>query len=65
MVTITVGTGKDTHKNIMDTKEFVVNMVSEPFVHAMNATSVDGPPELDEWQVSGLTPLPSVSVCFT
>jgi flavin reductase (DIM6/NTAB) family NADH-FMN oxidoreductase RutF len=61
MVTISVGAMKDTSRNITETKEFVVNLVSTPIVQAMNATSVDGPPELDEWLVSGLTPISSVT----
>jgi flavin reductase (DIM6/NTAB) family NADH-FMN oxidoreductase RutF len=61
MVTVSVGVRKDTYTNIVATKEFVVNIVSEAFVQAMNATSIAGPPELDEWEVSGLVPLPSVS----
>jgi flavin reductase (DIM6/NTAB) family NADH-FMN oxidoreductase RutF len=61
MVTVSAATTKDTCRNVLETKEFVVNIVSEPFVQAMNSTSIDGPPELDEWEVSGLASLPSVS----
>jgi flavin reductase (DIM6/NTAB) family NADH-FMN oxidoreductase RutF len=61
MVTVSIGVAKDTCKNVLDTKEFVVNIVSEPIAQAMNATSVDGPPEVNEWQVAGFTPIPSVS----
>jgi flavin reductase (DIM6/NTAB) family NADH-FMN oxidoreductase RutF len=61
MVTVSIGVVKDTCKNVLDTKEFVVNIVSEPIAQAMNATSVDGPPEVNEWQVAGFTPIPSVS----
>ncbi|KAL5506891.1 hypothetical protein ACEPAH_6347 [Sanghuangporus vaninii] len=50
---------KDTRENIKATKEFTVNIISEPFVEAANATSIDAPPEVDEFVVSGLTPLPS------
>jgi flavin reductase (DIM6/NTAB) family NADH-FMN oxidoreductase RutF len=50
---------KDTLCNVEATREFVVNIVSEDFAAAMNACSGDFPPEVDEFQVSGLTPLAS------
>ena len=51
---------KDTRENILNTNEFVVNLISEPFVEAANSTSVEAPAEIDEWLVSGLTGEPSV-----
>lgn len=59
---LTKGKPKDSRKNILDTKEFTVNIISEPFIEAANATSVSAPPHIDEWVVAGLTPGPSVSV---
>lgn len=53
------GSGKDTLRNIRETKEFVVNIVSEDFGQQMNVTSGEYPPEIDEFLVAGLTPLPS------
>jgi flavin reductase (DIM6/NTAB) family NADH-FMN oxidoreductase RutF len=50
---------KDTLRNILQTKEFVVNIVSEEFAGKMNATSAQVPPEVDEFALSGLTPIPS------
>ena len=50
---------KDTLINIRATGEFVVNIVSEDFAEKMNATSVEAPPEIDEFALAGLTPLPS------
>ena len=50
---------KDTLRNIIDTREFVVNIVSEDFVAAMNATAAEVGPEVDEFEISGLTPLKS------
>ncbi|KAL5524160.1 hypothetical protein ACEPAG_8333 [Sanghuangporus baumii] len=50
---------KDTRENIKATKEFTVNIISEPFVEAANSTSIEAPAEIDEWAVSGLTPEPS------
>jgi flavin reductase (DIM6/NTAB) family NADH-FMN oxidoreductase RutF len=53
------GKHKDTLYNVEATREFVVNIVSEDFARQMNACSADFPPEIDEFQVSGLTPVPS------
>jgi flavin reductase (DIM6/NTAB) family NADH-FMN oxidoreductase RutF len=53
------GGHKDTLRNIEATGEFVVNIVSEDFASQMNVCSGDYPPEVDEFVVSGLTPLPS------
>jgi flavin reductase (DIM6/NTAB) family NADH-FMN oxidoreductase RutF len=50
---------KDTLRNITATREFVVNIVSEGFVEQMNACSAELPQEVDEFIVSGLTPLAS------
>lgn len=52
-------TKKDTLRNIEATKEFVVNIVSEDLAAKMNICSAEFPPEIDEFQASGLTPLPS------
>jgi flavin reductase (DIM6/NTAB) family NADH-FMN oxidoreductase RutF len=53
------GRRKDTLNNIEATGEFVVNVVSEEFVERMNLCSPEYPPEVDEFEVSGLTPVPS------
>jgi flavin reductase (DIM6/NTAB) family NADH-FMN oxidoreductase RutF len=50
---------KDTLSNILATREFVVNVVSEEFAEKMNACSADFPPEVDEFEASGLTPIAS------
>jgi flavin reductase (DIM6/NTAB) family NADH-FMN oxidoreductase RutF len=50
---------KDTLTNILATKEFVVNIVSEEFAEKMNLTSADVAPDIDEFALSGLTPLAS------
>jgi flavin reductase (DIM6/NTAB) family NADH-FMN oxidoreductase RutF len=50
---------KDTLTNILATKEFVVNIVSEEFAEKMNLTSAEVAPEVDEFALSGLTPLAS------
>lgn len=53
---------KDTAANIKATKEFVVAIISEPFIEAANYTAIDAPKEVSEWALSGLTPEPSVKV---
>jgi flavin reductase (DIM6/NTAB) family NADH-FMN oxidoreductase RutF len=50
---------KDTLVNIQATGEFVVNIVSEEIAEQMNLCSGNYPPEVDEFQVSGLTPVAS------
>jgi flavin reductase (DIM6/NTAB) family NADH-FMN oxidoreductase RutF len=50
---------KDTLNNILATKEFVVNIVSEEFADKMNLTAAEVAPEVDEFTLSRLTPLAS------
>jgi flavin reductase (DIM6/NTAB) family NADH-FMN oxidoreductase RutF len=50
---------KDTLRNVTTAREFVVNIVSEEFGPKMNLCSGDYPPDVDEFQLSGLTPVPS------
>jgi flavin reductase (DIM6/NTAB) family NADH-FMN oxidoreductase RutF len=45
---------KDTVSNIREVGEFVVNLVSRAMVEAMNVTSIDAPPEVDEFILAGL-----------
>jgi flavin reductase (DIM6/NTAB) family NADH-FMN oxidoreductase RutF len=47
---------KDTLRNVEETGEFVVNVVSEAIAAAANATAAEVPPEVDEFVLSGLTP---------
>ncbi|KAH9819981.1 hypothetical protein DFH28DRAFT_885757 [Melampsora americana] len=53
---------KDTSVNIRQTKEFVVNIISEPFIEAANYTSINSPEGVSEWKLSGLTPIDSLKV---
>ncbi|KAF7789291.1 hypothetical protein EIP86_000233 [Pleurotus ostreatoroseus] len=53
---------KDSASNIKATKGFVVNIMSTPFIEQANATSMDCPPDVSEWELSGLTKAPSVHV---
>jgi flavin reductase (DIM6/NTAB) family NADH-FMN oxidoreductase RutF len=50
---------KDTLRNVEETGEFVINVVSEAIAAAANETAAEVPPEVDEFVLSGLTPLPS------
>lgn len=56
------GEKKDTLRNIEDTRQFVVNVVTEDIVEAVNQTAPEFSPEVDEFAISGLTPVTSVCV---
>ena len=53
---------KDTLRNIRETREFVVNVVSEPLLDAMVRTAGEWPRGTSEFDASGLTPMPSERV---
>ncbi|CEI41077.1 hypothetical protein FVEN_g1391 [Fusarium venenatum] len=46
---------KDTYQNMKDTKECVINTVSENMIEAVNASSIDTPYGISEWDITGLT----------
>ena len=50
---------KDTLRNVEQTGEFVINVVSDTIAAATNATAADVGPEIDEFVLSGLTPIRS------
>lgn len=52
------GDKKDTVRNVEWAGDFVVNVVAEALVDKMNQTSADYPPEVSEFDVAGLTPIP-------
>ena len=56
------GKGKDTLHNIERTNEFVVNLVGYELRERMNRTSAHVDPSVDEFELAGLTPAPSVHV---
>ena len=56
------GLTKDTLNNIQDTNEFVVNIVSEDFVKPMVACATDYEKDVDEFEISNLTPVDSLKV---
>lgn len=56
------GNPKDTCKNILETGELTINIISEWFVEAANFCSTNAPISVDEWKLSGLTPVQLVKV---
>jgi len=52
------GLRKDTLRNVEETREFVINVVSEAIAAPANETSAEVPPDVDEFKLSGLTPVP-------
>ena len=53
------GEPKDTLRNIRETKEFVVNIVTYELLHAMNVTSGEYDPSVNEFELAKVTPSPS------
>lgn len=53
---------KDTLKNIVDTGEFVANIVDEELATAQDICAHEFPPEVDEFEMAGISPEESVLV---
>ena len=53
---------KDSARNILDTGEFVVNLVPERLVEAANITSIDAPRGVDDLALAGLATTASVHI---
>ena len=53
---------KDTARNILDTREFTVNVVNEAQLEVMYKTGEDFPPEMSEPETFGIALLPGVAV---
>ncbi|KAI9808192.1 MAG: hypothetical protein M1825_004649 [Sarcosagium campestre] len=53
---------KDTLRNLAESRECVINMISEHFVEAANMTAINAPYGISEWVLSGLTPAPASKV---
>lgn len=56
------GSYKDSARNILDTGEFVVNLVGEADAAAMNFTCIDAPPEFDELAQAGIAVTQSTAI---
>ncbi len=50
---------KDTVRNVQETGEFVWNLATMDIAQKMNATSATVPPEVNEFELAGLTAVPS------
>jgi flavin reductase (DIM6/NTAB) family NADH-FMN oxidoreductase RutF len=50
---------KDTLRNVEETGEFVINIVTDALAGPANATAAEVAPDVDEFVLSGLTPQPS------
>jgi flavin reductase (DIM6/NTAB) family NADH-FMN oxidoreductase RutF len=48
---------KDTLSNLREQQQFVINIVSVELANAMHETSINHPPEVDEFERAGVTPL--------
>lgn len=53
---------KDTLRNVRETGEFVWNLATRELADKMNATCATVPYEVDEFELAGLTPVPSRKV---
>ena len=53
---------KDTYRNIASTGEFVINFVDDSVVEAMDISAAEVSRDVDEFQLAGVTALPSVHV---
>jgi len=53
---------KDTLTNLRESQEFVINIVSVVLGNAMQESSINYPPEIDEFERAGVTPAPCVVV---
>ena len=58
----TTGKRKDTVVNVEATGEFVWNMATYELREAVNASSQEFPPEVDEFEAIGLAKLPSIDI---
>ncbi len=56
------GKRKDTIVNIEETGEFVYNMATYDLREAVNRSAAEVPPEVDEFELTGVTKAPSVRV---
>ncbi|MCF6129412.1 flavin reductase family protein [Flavobacterium sp. AS60] len=55
-------TNKDTLNNVLATKQFVVNMVTEELTEQMNSTAQAVHSDIDEFELAGVTPIPSLKI---
>jgi flavin reductase (DIM6/NTAB) family NADH-FMN oxidoreductase RutF len=53
---------KDTARNILETKEFVIHIVDEDHVYKINETAASLPPDQSEIYLANLSPVPSTEI---
>jgi flavin reductase (DIM6/NTAB) family NADH-FMN oxidoreductase RutF len=53
------GQPKDTWRNVEETGEFVINVVTDDVAEQMNITATETEPEINEFELAGVTPIPS------
>ena len=58
----TNNTNKDTLNNVLQNSQFVVNLVTVDVVEQMNATAEAVPSDVDEFELTHLTPIDSVTI---
>jgi flavin reductase (DIM6/NTAB) family NADH-FMN oxidoreductase RutF len=56
------GVEKDTLRNVRETGDFCINVVTEPQLEAMNASAAEWGPEVDEFERAGLRAAEAASV---
>ncbi len=56
------GRQKDTARNIIESKEFVIHIVDEQNVEKINKTAANLPPDQSEIELANLTPVDSVKI---
>jgi flavin reductase (DIM6/NTAB) family NADH-FMN oxidoreductase RutF len=56
------GKPKDSLRNVLDTGEFCVSLVSEALAEPMNQSSGTYAPEVEEWEVTGVESAPSTAI---
>jgi len=62
MIRSTDGRPKDTLNNVKENGEFVVNFVTEELAEAMNRSSQETIPEVNEFELAGVTPKESAVI---
>ncbi|KAL7622545.1 hypothetical protein AAE478_008052 [Parahypoxylon ruwenzoriense] len=56
------GRVKDTYRNLKESGECVINTVSKDMIEAVNASSIDAPYGVSEWDISGFHEAPTSTV---
>jgi flavin reductase (DIM6/NTAB) family NADH-FMN oxidoreductase RutF len=49
----------DSLRNVLESGECCISLISDWFIEAANYTSINTPPHISEWELAGLCPMPS------